>query len=129
MRTHSLFLLVVVTAACTSTTAEKPRSDPPHAFLGTPAVPRQVETRRTFACGGARCAAGEQVCCDDGKRPPMCAPTSQVPDWCSLLNTQRSCDAANEPCAQGERCCEGKIGHGPLTITRMCMAAANCPPR
>jgi hypothetical protein len=32
-----------------------------------------------------------------------------------------ACDArTNEPCAQGETCKLGKVGHGPVTVTAEC---------
>jgi len=83
------------------------------ARVGGPPAPAAA---KTFACGDHRCAKG-QSCCPDGS----CVEPFQQLENCNLPD-QRSCDpATNEPCDPGEHCGTGKIGHGPLTITTMCV--------
>jgi hypothetical protein len=82
----------------------------------------------SFPCGGARCGTESQICCDDGHHSPLCIQAeNEPPEWCAALNGQRSCDPkTNEPCGAGEKCCFGKIGRGPLSITQMCQPANGC---
>lgn len=83
----------------------------------------------SFACGKSRCRAGQLCCpatsqctasggCDDNG-----AGTSEVADYApfSFTTVGYECNPrTNEPCASGETCRIGKVGHGPLTMTSHC---------
>lgn len=81
----------------------------------------------SFACGKSRCRAGQLCCPTTSRCAGGCdedgAGTGEVADYApfSYTTVGYECNPrTNEPCAVGETCRTGKVGHGPLTMTSHC---------
>jgi hypothetical protein len=93
------------------------------------ATPDRVEAPAmrgaSFPCNGTRCAA-HQLCCPGGAQ--QCVSDNGTCGEDSETSVGYQCDSAtNEPCGPDEVCRVGKVGRGPLTMTRFCEKKIGSP--